>query len=84
MVNGQTSLGRAQQMQSATRVCTKTYVFSVHSLNDISFATESSEVRLFADDTILYLSLMIDDPTVLSEALTRDFQTFRMASNIQP
>ncbi len=41
-------------------------------INDITFAAESSEVRLFADDTVLYL--FIDNPVQNAEALNRDLE----------
>lgn len=39
-------------------------------INDITFATQSSEIRLFADDTILYL--YVDNPVSNARALNND------------
>ena len=44
-------------------------------INDLTFATESLEssaIRLFADDTILYLS--VDNPVQNAEALNCDLE----------
>ena len=41
-------------------------------INDITSVAESAEVRLFADDTILYL--FIDDPVHNAESLNRDLE----------
>ena len=41
-------------------------------INDIASVTEFSEVRLFADDTILYL--FVDNPVANSAALNRDLE----------
>ncbi len=41
-------------------------------INDITFATESSEIRLFADDTVLYL--FVDNPIRNAQTLNRDLE----------
>ena len=41
-------------------------------INDITFVTENSEVRLFADDTILYL--FVDNPVANAYALNKDLE----------
>ena len=41
-------------------------------INDITFPTESSEMRLLADDTILYL--FVDNPVQNAEAVKYDLE----------
>ena len=41
-------------------------------INDITFTTENSEIRLFADDTVMYL--FVDNPIANAEALNKDLE----------
>ena len=71
VINGQTSLWGLVKAGVPQGSVLGPLLFLIY-INDITFEAQSAEIRLFADDTILYL--FVDNPVASAQALNEDLE----------